>query len=57
MDAKVNHFTLQNVQEDNNDSEHGLSVPNSMLTYKSKLVNVQILTCSSSLETTNKLKQ
>jgi hypothetical protein len=28
-----------------------------MLTYKSKLVNVQILTCSSSLETTNKLKQ
>jgi hypothetical protein len=57
MDAKVNHFTLQNVQEDNNDSEHGLSVPNSMLTYKSKLVNVQHLTCSSSLETTNKLKQ
>jgi hypothetical protein len=28
-----------------------------MFTYKSKLVNVQNLTCSNSLATTNKLKQ
>jgi hypothetical protein len=57
MDSKVNHSTLQNAQEDNNDSKHGPSVPNNMFLYKSKLVNFQNLTCSSSLETTNKLKQ
>jgi hypothetical protein len=57
MDSKVNRSTLQNAQKDNNDNEHGPSVPNSILTYKGKLVNVQNLACSNSLETTNKLKQ
>jgi len=42
----MNHSTLQNAWEDNNDSEHGPSVPNSMLTCKGKLINVQNLTCS-----------
>jgi hypothetical protein len=57
MDSKVNRSTLQNVQKNNNDNECGPNVPNSMFTYKSKLVNVQNLTCSNSLATTNKLKQ
>ncbi len=50
MDSKVNHSTLQNAQKTNNDSEHGPNVPNSMFTYKGKLVNVQNLTCSNSLD-------
>jgi hypothetical protein len=57
MDSKVNHSTLQSAQKNNNDNEHGPNVPNSMFTYKGKLVHVQNLMCSSSLETTNKLKQ
>jgi hypothetical protein len=48
---------LAKCSKNNNDSEHGPNVPNSMFTYKGKLVSVQNLTCSNSLETTNKLKQ